>query len=81
MIEPTAEMVSAFELASWANGQEEDVDAALAAVLAIVERDRCMQPRGHADQPLAARPAPSGPCPFCSVSLQEHCPWHPGGTP
>jgi hypothetical protein len=76
--EPTAEMVSAFELASWANGQEEDVAAGLAAVLAIVERDRCMQPRGHA-VPLAHV---SDPC-LCGADLGP--PWdstpHQKGTP
>jgi hypothetical protein len=58
--EPTGEMVSAFELASWANGREEDVAEGLAAVLAIVARDRCLERRGHVFHPLAKRQWPSG---------------------
>jgi hypothetical protein len=64
VIEPTDEMVEAYGRAVWPTPRSKsDAEttrarrrAGLAAVLAIVERDRCMQPRGHADQPLAAPP-------------------------
>lgn len=68
-IEPTDEMVSAFELASWANGREQDIGTGLAAVLAIVARDRCMQPSGHVYHPLARV---SDPC-LCGADLGP--PW------
>lgn len=67
MIEPTTEMVRAFAAA--ADARCEDlidegvtlttldegtvIRAGLAAVLAIVERDRCMERKGHVYHPLA----------------------------
>lgn len=58
MIEPTAEMLAAFRSAEAADDECAICDVCLnhrlAAVLAIVARDRCMQPRDHAGHPLAA---------------------------
>lgn len=53
MIEPTDEMRRAFYENSRGGS---DAKAGLAAVLAIVARDRCMEAAGHASHPLA-RPA------------------------
>lgn len=50
MIEPTDEMRAAY-LAAWA-GNGCSIKAGLAAVLAIVERDHCLERRGHARGPL-----------------------------
>jgi hypothetical protein len=63
MIDPTDEMRAAFDQAPAA-----DVGCycaiclnhRLAAVLAIVERDRCLKPRGHVFHPLAKPPRLSG---------------------
>lgn len=56
MIDPTDEMYEALFDAGEASGGEfaskEDVMRGLAAVLAIVERDWCVEPRGHVDHPL-----------------------------
>lgn len=47
MIEPTDEMVRAFTRHFFTCFRDADVRDALAAVLAIVERDRCMDVRDH----------------------------------
>ena len=51
-IEPTTEMLNAYEIAAERalGAPTQGSLAGLAAVLAIVERDRCMQQRGH-DRP------------------------------
>jgi hypothetical protein len=67
VIEPTDEMVEAYGRAVWSTPRSKsDAEttrarrrAGLAAVLAIVERDRCMQPRGHA-QHVPRQPRPDG---------------------
>lgn len=58
MIEPTDEMVEAFELAAWPKPDSETIhiEAGLAAVLALVERDHCLERKGHVYHPLMARP-------------------------
>ena len=65
MIEPTDEMYNAFR-ASLAEGN--GYWNSLRAVLAIVDRD--FETRRRISRP------PDGPCPYCSTSLQEQCPWH-----
>lgn len=58
MIEPTAEMREVFRTVGDDYCDCNDcLDKRLSAVLAIVARDRCMEARGHANQPLA-RPKP-----------------------
>lgn len=58
MIEPTDEMRQAFADAKAAvkgcPGLDDGDDEGLAAVLAIVARDRCLAPAGHVYHPLAA---------------------------
>ena len=65
MIEPTDEMRTAL-LADYEDacdvvgcGRDDCLDVRLAAVLAIVERDRCLKPRGHVFHPLSD-PGPRG---------------------
>lgn len=53
MIEPTDEMVQAFARVFFTNPLGEDVRAGLAAVLAIVARDHCLEAKGHVYHPLA----------------------------
>lgn len=58
MIEPTGEMVFAAEREVGIFGyllSDSQKRKVVAAVLAIVERDRCMEPAGHAWHPLAKR--------------------------
>lgn len=57
MIEPTDEMVEAFDGPKSSNAW---VREGLRSVLAIVERDRCMERRGHVYHPLARPQWPSG---------------------
>jgi hypothetical protein len=72
VIELTDEMIEAFYLA----GQDgPDVRAGLAAVLAIVERDRCMEPKGHVWHPLTK----PGPCPALLKPFAS--PYDLGGLP
>jgi hypothetical protein len=63
VIEPTEEMKRAFREAQARRAEElvaegallgahDILDRGLAAVLAIVERDHCMEPRGHVYHPL-----------------------------
>jgi hypothetical protein len=65
VIEPTDEMIAAADraideqLGYLHRPQAEVLRVIIAAVLAIVERDRCMEPRGHVWHPLR-REWPSG---------------------
>lgn len=52
MIEPTGEMIEAAER-GYGGNVEGDMIGAIKAVLAIVERDRCMEAKGHVFHPLA----------------------------
>jgi hypothetical protein len=78
VIEPTDEMVEAFEFAEneAVGGMRDahDPRAGLVAVLAIVERDYDVTTKL-----LRARPAPPDPCPFCTTGLAGQCPWHGDG--
>lgn len=74
MIEPTDEMLAAFLAEArpsrlWADG-DPDWRAGLAAVLAVVARDRCLEAAGHVWHPLA-RPV-TDPC-LCGADLGP--PW------
>jgi hypothetical protein len=54
VIEPTDEMVQlVYEQIDFWNHGDDGIREGLAAVLAIVERDRCMERRGHVWHPLA----------------------------
>lgn len=62
MIEPTDEMLDAYVDAAdpW-DDTDGQARARIAAVLAIVGRDRCMEPRGHVWHPLdMTPPTPAG---------------------
>jgi len=73
-IEPTSAMRLAF---AEAPGADKDCVCAiclnhrLAAVLAIVERERCMEPRGHVYHPLA-KPGPAATVVHQLVAGDDH---------
>ncbi len=86
MIEPTDEMKAAFRAAQERRAAElvaegaplgghDILDRGLAAVLAIVARDRCMQARGHVYHPQARSrawpPGRGGSHPHYCVSCSE----------
>lgn len=85
MIEPTDEMRECFQRAydeaaatdgfNFREGAEIQLDAGLAAVLAIVDRDYDVYPRRP-----RVRIAPPDPCPFCTTGLAHQCPWHGDGS-
>lgn len=68
MIEPTDEMVTAFMRAAAetpvqvAGRELLNARAGLAAVLAIVARDHCLERRGHVFHPLAKDQSPKWRC-------------------
>lgn len=67
MIEPTDEMVAAFEREGTdGDGNIVDTRAGLAAAM----RDRCMEARGHARHPLAKR---DEPLPLSVGRIQSYC--------
>lgn len=75
MIEPTDEMMQAFDAGYTTQDPNAirpipSVRAGLAAVLAIVERDRCMERRGHVFHPLAKR---NQPLPLSVGRIQSYC--------
>lgn len=71
MIEPTDEMKAAFRAAQERRAEElvaegaplgghDILDRGLAAVLTLVERDHCMEPKGHVFHPLRKEHRPKG---------------------
>lgn len=74
MIEPTDEMVMALWRLLPSEVQEgrepDDIRPWAEAVLAIVERDRCLKPRGHVFHPLAKR---DEPLPLAVGRIQAYC--------
>lgn len=83
MIEPSDEMVRAFMRAAAdtpvqvAGRELLNARAGVAAVLAVVERDRCLKPRGHVWHPLR-EPGPFAPVPDRERCGECDCPkaWH-----
>jgi len=72
-IEPTGEMMQAF-------AEGESLREGLAAVLAIVGRDYCVQPVPPPVREMEAA-RPRAECPYCTTSLESVCPWHREVTP
>jgi hypothetical protein len=58
VIKVTEEMIQAYAEASnpWLD-PDEQAEARLGAVLALVERGRCMEPKGHVWHPLRKEPS------------------------
>jgi hypothetical protein len=73
-LEPTDEMVAAFErFMTDVTPEVGQTRNALAAVLSVVARDRCMEARGHVYHPLA-KPSPGVPAsPYDPMTDRPRC--------